>query len=43
VNASCTINVAFAPTRANSFTANLRVADDAPNSPQTSTLTGTGQ
>jgi hypothetical protein len=41
--ASCTINVAFAPNRRGNFTANLRVADNAPNSPQLATLTGTGQ
>jgi FtsP/CotA-like multicopper oxidase with cupredoxin domain len=41
--ASCTINVVFAPNRRGNFTANLRVADNAPNSPQTATLTGTGQ
>jgi hypothetical protein len=41
--ASCTINVAFAPNRRGNFTANLRVVDNAPNSPQTAALTGTGQ
>jgi hypothetical protein len=42
IGGSCTINVAFSPNRAGSFTATLRVADNAPLSPQTSTLTGTG-
>jgi hypothetical protein len=41
--ASCTINVVFAPNRRGNFTANLRVADNAPNSPQLAALTGTGQ
>jgi FtsP/CotA-like multicopper oxidase with cupredoxin domain len=41
--ASCTINVAFAPNRRGNFTASLQVTDNAPNSPQTATLTGTGQ
>jgi FtsP/CotA-like multicopper oxidase with cupredoxin domain len=41
--ASCTINVTFAPTRRGALSANLRVADNAPASPQLATLTGTGQ
>jgi FtsP/CotA-like multicopper oxidase with cupredoxin domain len=43
VGANCTINVSFAPNRAGTFTANLSIADNAPNSPQTATLSGTGQ
>ena len=41
--ANCTVNVSFAPTRRGALTANLRVVDNAPTSPQLSTLTGTGQ
>jgi hypothetical protein len=41
--ASCTINVTFAPTRRGALSANLRVADNAPASPQLAALTGTGQ
>jgi uncharacterized repeat protein (TIGR03803 family) len=40
--ASCTISVAFKPTHAGALTANLSVADNATNSPQTSSLAGTG-
>lgn len=42
--ATCTINVAFAPlgTSSGPFSATLNVNDDAANSPQTATLTGTG-
>jgi hypothetical protein len=44
INASCTINVTFSPHRAGTtYSAILQVADNAPNSPQTTTLTGTGQ
>jgi hypothetical protein len=43
VGATCTISVAFAPTGRQTYSATLRVADNAPNSPQTATLTGTGQ
>jgi hypothetical protein len=41
--ASCNITVNFAPTRRGALTANLRVVDNAPNSPQLATLSGTGQ
>ena len=41
--ANCTITVNFAPTRRGASTANLRVADNAPGSPQLAALTGTGQ
>ncbi len=40
--ASCTIAVIFTPTAATSRTGVLFVADDANNSPQTATLSGTG-
>jgi hypothetical protein len=40
VGATCNINVAFAPSRSGNFNATLRIADNAPNSPQTATLTG---
>ncbi len=41
---TCAINAAFAPlgTSSGPFSASLMVNDDAPNSPQTATLTGTG-
>jgi FtsP/CotA-like multicopper oxidase with cupredoxin domain len=43
IGASCTINVTFTPQRARTaYSATLQVADNAPNSPQTATLTGTG-
>jgi FtsP/CotA-like multicopper oxidase with cupredoxin domain len=41
--ANCTINVNFAPTRTGAFTATLQITDNAPNSPQTAALSGTGQ
>ncbi len=41
--ARCTINVVFKPTATGTRTANLSVSDDASNSPQTSSLTGTGK
>ncbi len=41
-NSSCTINVAFAPTSAGARAATLTITDNAPNSPQTVSLTGTG-
>ena len=41
-NASCTISVTFAPQSVGSQTAMLSVTDDASNSPQTATLSGTG-
>jgi hypothetical protein len=40
--ASCTINVAFSPNAAGTFTATLNVTDDAGNSPQTASVIGTG-
>jgi FtsP/CotA-like multicopper oxidase with cupredoxin domain len=40
---SCTINVIFQPTRAAVRTANVTINDNAAGSPQTVTLTGTGQ
>jgi hypothetical protein len=43
VGASCTINVTFSPNRRGAQSATLQVRDNAPNSPQTATLTGTGQ
>lgn len=39
---SCMINVVFAPTTVGSFAGTLSVADNAPKSPQTASLTGTG-
>jgi Abnormal spindle-like microcephaly-assoc'd, ASPM-SPD-2-Hydin len=41
-NASCTINVVFTPTKAGAVTGTLTVTDNAPNSPQTVALSGTG-
>jgi hypothetical protein len=41
-NASCTINVVFTPTKAGTLTGTLTVTDNAPNSPQTITLSGVG-
>jgi hypothetical protein len=38
----CTVRVAFAPTAASRFSADLRVDDNAPDSPQFATLEGTG-
>ena len=43
IGATCTINVTFAPTGRGALTATLRVSDNAPGSPQTATLSGTGQ
>ena len=40
--ANCTISVTFTPTGAGARAANLSVADDAPGSPQTVALSGTG-
>jgi hypothetical protein len=40
---SCTINVVFTPTAVGTRTGTLSVADSASNSPQTSSLTGTGK
>jgi sugar lactone lactonase YvrE len=39
---SCSIVVSFTPSSATSFTATVVVADDAPNSPQSATVTGNG-
>ncbi len=41
-NSSCAISVTFTPTGTGSRTGTLTVSDDAPNSPQTAPLTGTG-
>ena len=41
-NATCTINVVFTPTKAGALTGTLTVTDNAPNSPQTATLSGVG-
>ncbi len=38
----CTVRVAFAPTAASRFSADLRIDDNAPDSPQYATLEGTG-
>jgi hypothetical protein len=43
IGTSCTINVTFSPRSRNNFSATLQVFDNAPSSPQTATLTGTGQ
>jgi len=40
--ASCTYSITFAPTTTGSLPATLTVTDDASNSPQTASLTGTG-
>ena len=42
VGASCTISVTFKPTRIGTRTAKLSIADNAPDSPQTVSLSGTG-
>jgi hypothetical protein len=42
VNASCTIALTFTPTTATTYTASLSIADNASNSPQAVTLSGTG-
>jgi hypothetical protein len=42
VNASCTLQLAFTPTVAGARSGTLTVTDDAPNSPQTLSLSGTG-
>ena len=39
---TCTINVSFTPSASGTRTATLNVTDDADNSPQTASLTGTG-
>ena len=41
-SASCTISVAFKPTAAQAYAANLSIADNATGTPQLVTLTGTG-
>jgi len=41
--ASCTINVTFTPTVSGTRSGTLTVTDSAPGSPQTASLTGTGQ
>jgi FtsP/CotA-like multicopper oxidase with cupredoxin domain len=43
VGARCAINVRFSPTTGGALNATLQVTDNAPNSPQTAALTGTGQ
>jgi FtsP/CotA-like multicopper oxidase with cupredoxin domain len=44
VGASCSINVTFTPQQARTaYSASLQITDNAPGSPQTATLTGTGQ
>jgi hypothetical protein len=44
IGASCTINVTFRPQKAGqTYNGTLSVSDNAPNSPQTASLTGTGQ
>jgi FtsP/CotA-like multicopper oxidase with cupredoxin domain len=40
---SCNINVVFSPSNRATYNATLQVNDNAPGSPQTATLTGTGQ
>ena len=40
--ASCTINVTFTPAAAGTRSASVSIADNAPDNPQTVTLTGTG-
>jgi len=41
-NATCTINVTFTPTALSSRTASINITDNAPGSPQSVNLTGTG-
>jgi len=41
-SANCVISVTFTPTQAGALTGTITVTDDAPNSPQTVALTGTG-
>jgi uncharacterized repeat protein (TIGR03803 family) len=41
-NASCTLSVTFSPTATGAATGTLNVSDSANNSPQTATLSGTG-
>jgi trimeric autotransporter adhesin len=42
VKISCTISITFTPTALGAFTGTLTISDDAPNSPQTVQLSGTG-
>jgi hypothetical protein len=42
VNAACTMQIAFAPTAGGPRSGSLTVTDNAPNSPQTLSLTGSG-
>jgi sugar lactone lactonase YvrE len=42
VGASCTITVGFTPASAGTFTAAITITDNAPGSPQSAALTGTG-
>jgi N,N-dimethylformamidase beta subunit-like protein/ASPM-SPD-2-Hydin domain-containing protein/centrosomal CEP192-like protein/HYDIN/CFA65/VesB family protein len=42
VNATCTVSVTFSPSATGARSASLSFADDAPNSPQTVALSGTG-
>ncbi len=42
VNANCQISITFTPTVAGNFSASLAVADNAPGSPQSVTLSGVG-
>jgi hypothetical protein len=39
---TCTIDVVFTPTQTGTLTGTLQVSDSAENSPQSSSLTGTG-
>ena len=41
-NANCSVSLNFAPASVGTFAANLQVADNAPGSPQSLALTGTG-
>ncbi|HEY6339881.1 MAG TPA: choice-of-anchor D domain-containing protein [Bryobacteraceae bacterium] len=43
VNAACTINVTFTPTATGSRTASMTITDNGSGSPQSVSLTGTGQ
>jgi hypothetical protein len=42
IGGSCSVSITFSPTLAGTRTAQLTVTDNAPNSPQTAPLTGTG-
>jgi hypothetical protein len=41
-NANCSVSITFNPASVGTFTAGLRIADNAPSSPQTLLLSGTG-